>query len=221
MHGICLASQELIDQDALLIESLDQLGRENTSLKSQLETQSSNYDLLVGDMIQTCSEKSDIFEALQEEKTQKELGDLIISQYCDEILEHKATIAEKEKYIKDLVNYSAKTRAEALTLDAEASALRAELSICRQRNVGTTSSLRQELQQKMDDLAECQKGLAQLQKERDEAAEEHIHCQSEYNELCFVRDELAAQLQMLSNKSGNDVDARRSTRRSQGRRRQT
>lgn len=105
----------LLQEDGRLKNKVGFLQRKTESLTQQLEDALRNSDAtiselqrkqtycneLVGDMARIADDKARIFEELETQRFQKELNQLILDQYRDEIQEQKQIIKDKKQEKRD------------------------------------------------------------------------------------------------------------------------
>ncbi|KAM0187031.1 hypothetical protein ACHAPI_011349 [Fusarium lateritium] len=84
-----------------LRRQLDRALRDNRRVRAELRQQQEHYDTLVKDVGRISMEKSQIYAQLDNEKFRRELGDVVLNQYQDEIKERKEEL-EREVFQKEL-----------------------------------------------------------------------------------------------------------------------
>lgn len=97
-------------------EELLRLRQRNESLEAELHDQQTNYNLVIGDMVRICDEKQRILEQRDSESFQKEMNNLILDQYQDEVTEQKKAIDAKDAGIRELEAKSTRLEAEISSL---------------------------------------------------------------------------------------------------------
>ncbi|OAQ60200.1 hypothetical protein VFPPC_14798 [Pochonia chlamydosporia 170] len=101
------------------IDQIDCLRHEKANMQDQMQSKDTEISNLIKSLSHTFAAKERIFEECEKQRFQREFGDLILSQYREEIVEHKAAAKEKDRIIEELVELIA-------TIESELGDLRAK-----------------------------------------------------------------------------------------------
>lgn len=116
---IILAMRSQSDHVLYLQHNLTQILQQNQWAQSSLKIKNTQYELLIGDIVRVCQEKQEIFDKCEKEKLEKELCQMILDQYRDEIIEQKKIITEKDESICHLLRAVAKAESKMASLTAQ------------------------------------------------------------------------------------------------------
>ncbi|KAH7201169.1 hypothetical protein DER44DRAFT_727641 [Fusarium oxysporum] len=206
-----------------LRRQLDQAQRENTKIRNERQRLQVNYDKLAKDMGRLSMEKSQIYAQLEHERFQRELGDLVLDQYKDEIIERNEEI-EREVFKKELSDllleqYRGEIEEQKKALSEKelriASCHRqmltfgSEVSYWRQRvNLGENQicKLASELEHSKGEMHRKNTMIARLEKERREAVEGCSSFQAEIRKLKATYDELEMRVDALGATEFTEAD---------------
>lgn len=179
-------------------DQVQTLSAENESLKSQFSKKITEYDLLADDIISIIDEKHQLFNQYKREKTEKEIGELILEQYREEI---KTWAANSELAFQGLSDLMDERDVEISNLMRQK--MYYEHSIA--AGEGIAADLHEQLQRKNKELAAQRVENARLWEERNESIDGYL----------FNRSQIL-NLQHPSDKRGQgDVAARASQSRGQ------
>ncbi|CAM1508782.1 Fc.00g056300.m01.CDS01 [Cosmosporella sp. VM-42] len=183
-----------------LLQELEQASIDNSTIRSELQSQQANYDKVTGELNRITDEKTQIYEELESVKFQRELGELILDQHRDEILEQKKIIGEKEAHIKTGRETIAAAHMEISTLRAQVSYLRELMTVCE----GNICSLRCQLE---SNVGKERQVISKLEKERNEAIDGCRYYQLLVERLKSTYDELEAKVDALREGSSLEQEA--------------
>lgn len=107
------------EQISSLLESLDEAQRQIDHMQDSLSQEQADrsrlraeYDDLSGDVARLCDEKQELYNLCEKEKLEKEVNQLIIDQYRDEIAEHLRTASQKDTIIRETTTLITGLKAE-------------------------------------------------------------------------------------------------------------
>ncbi|KAM5349331.1 hypothetical protein ACJ41O_005836 [Fusarium nematophilum] len=185
---------QLLRSQKFLKQQLEQATQANITIRSELQNQQEIYNRLVEKLGRISSEKSQMHEDFESQKFQKELNELILDQYRDEVLESKSIIGEKDRHIE--------TCTESITAAyGEIAALKAQISYMRQRMcVGEEDirSLRCQLESSIGESRRQEMIAKGLRKERNDAMDGCMYYQKQIGRLKMTYDDLENRVNALA-----------------------
>ncbi|KAF5544847.1 hypothetical protein FMEXI_6360 [Fusarium mexicanum] len=191
----------------LLQRRTDQASRDNRRLRRELNRQQNDYKLLVKEIASISAEKSQLYSQLEEEKFQKQLGDLSLQQCLDEIGERQQEIKEErsKRQLNDLMvnrnrnkieeqklaleekeNHLRTCKEAIVTAYSGISTLKAQNRYLEQRLVvgeDNICELNWQLERKNGETARLNIVVAKLEKERSEAMDGCHYLQAQIGKL--------------------------------------
>ncbi|KAF5724651.1 hypothetical protein FMUND_616 [Fusarium mundagurra] len=220
-----------------LRRQLDQAQRENTKIRNERQRLQVNYDKLAKDIGRLSMEKSEVYAQLEHERFQRELGDLVLDQYKDEIIErneiierevfkkelsdllleqYRSEIEEQRKSLRENEHQIASCHRQMLAFSSQASYWRQRVNLGENQICKLTS----ELEHSKGEIHTQNTMIARLEKERGEAVDECSFFQAEIRKLKATYDELNMRLDALSATDVTETDEPRKTRATKKRRQQ-
>ncbi|OBS20242.1 hypothetical protein FPOA_06629 [Fusarium poae] len=213
-----------------LRRQLDQALRDNRRIRAELCHQQENYDTLAKETGRISMEKSQIYAQLENERFRRELGDLVLNQYQDEIEERKEEI-EREVFKKELGDLllsqyrdeieeqSKALREKEIHIETckesvtaaygEISTLGSQVLYWRQRVVISEDQickLAGELERNNGEITRQNTLIAILEKERSEAMDGCRYYQAQITKLKATYDELEVRVDALSINNASEVN---------------
>ncbi|KAF9761131.1 hypothetical protein IL306_003944 [Fusarium sp. DS 682] len=226
-----------------LRRQLDQAHRENSKIRSERQRLQENYDRLARDLGRISMEKSQVHAQLENERFQRELGDLVLDQYKDEIMERKEEIEreifkkelsdlllgqyrdeieEQNKTLREKELHIASCQESVAAAYRQLSAFGSQVSYWRQRvTLGEDKicKLTSELEHSKGEIRRQNTIIAKLEKERSEAMDGCSYFQTEIRKLKATYNELEIRVDALSAKDVTEADELRKRRAMKQRRR--
>ncbi|RFN51411.1 hypothetical protein FIE12Z_4322 [Fusarium flagelliforme] len=242
-HTACLASaykalkkrfshllqknDSLAKKNKSLQQQLDQTLRDNFQIRGELQRLHETYNILAKDIARIKVEKAQLFERLENERFQRELSDLILNQYKDEVKERKEEIErevfkrelsdllldqyrnrieEQDKALKEKDFDVALSKESVTAAYSEISALSSQVLYWKQEvaiNEGHISSLAHKLEGNTGQMTRQNNQIANLEKERREAMDGCRYFEGQIKRLKATYDELLIRVDALN--SGCDV----------------
>ncbi|EWZ78450.1 hypothetical protein BFJ68_g15420 [Fusarium oxysporum] len=229
-------NDSLTKKQRSLRRQLDQAQRENTKIRSERQRLQENYNKLAKDIGRVSTEKSQIYAQLEHERFQRELGDLVLDQYKDEIIERNEVI-EREVFKKELSDLLLeqyrgeieeqkkslrKNELQIASCGRQVFAFSSQVSYWRQRvNLGEDQicKLTSELEHSKGEMHRQNTTIARLEKERREAMDGCSFFQAEIRKLKATYDKLEMRVDALGATDATEPDEPRKRRATKKRRR--
>ncbi|CVL09315.1 uncharacterized protein FMAN_15479 [Fusarium mangiferae] len=206
-NDILRKNDSLEKSQKLLQRRTDHASRDNRRLRRELNRQQNDCKLLTKEIKSISAEKSQLYAQLEEEKFQKQLGDVFLQQCLDEIGERQQEIREErsKRQVNDLMVDRCRDKIEKqkLELEEKENHLRtckeavvvaySEISMVKAQNryleqrliVGedNISELNWQLERKNGETARLNIIVAKLEKERSEAMDGCYYLQGQIGKL--------------------------------------
>ncbi|KAG8673935.1 hypothetical protein FPOAC1_007254 [Fusarium poae] len=215
-------NDSLTKKEKSLRQQLNQALRDNFQIRGELRRLHESYDILARDAGRISMERSQVYEQLENERFERELGDLVLNQYKDEIKERKQEI-EREVFKKELgdlllAQYRGEIEAQDRAIrekdihieafkasvaaaSSEISTLNSEVLNWKRRvTIGEEQilNLARKLEGNNEQITRQNTVIAQLEKERSEAMDGCRYFEAQIGELKTTYHELLLRVNALS-----------------------
>ncbi|KPM41091.1 hypothetical protein AK830_g5498 [Neonectria ditissima] len=187
-------NQSLGRSQKSLKQKLEEASLDNTKIRLELQRQQTTYNRLVGEIGRISTQKSELYGKLENEKFQRDLAELILDSYRDEIEEHKKRLSEKESYIETCEQSVAAACSEISALGAQVSYLKQRVAVGEE----DICKLSCKLECIIGERRRQEVINAKLEKERSDAMDGCRYYQSQIGRLKTTYDELEARVNALS-----------------------
>ncbi|WXC67571.1 hypothetical protein SNK03_013380 [Fusarium graminearum] len=228
LRQILQKNDSLVKKQKSLQQQLEQALQSDIQLRCELKHLHETYHKLARDTNRISMEKAQVFEQLEYEKFQRQLGDLILSQYQDEIKERKEDVEREmfKKQLSDLLldqyrdeieeqvrtlsqkdNYIKTCKASLAEAHSEISTVNSQMLYLKQRVVVGEEhicDLTRKLEGCNEQITRQDTSIAQHEKERREAIEERRYFEAQITRLKNTYDELARRVEAMDIEGNSD-----------------